>query len=44
MLQAQYGGPPPLEAYPAEVRDRIAEQQSRIEARIPPGAKGRSRV
>ncbi len=44
ILQAQYGGPPPLEAYPANVRDRIAEQQSRIEARVPPGAKGRSRV
>jgi len=44
ILQAQYGGPPPLEAYPAGVRDRIAEQQRRIEARVPPGAKGRSRV
>ena len=44
ILQAQYGGPPPLEAYPANMRDRIAEQQRRIEARIPPGATGRSRV
>lgn len=44
LLQAQYGGPPPLDAYPAGVRDKIAEQQRRIEARIPPGAKGRSRV
>ncbi len=44
LLQAQYGGPPPLEAYPAGVRDKIAEQQRRIEARIPPGAKGRNRV
>ncbi|MEM9787000.1 MAG: penicillin-binding protein 2 [Pseudomonadota bacterium] len=44
LLQAQYGGPPPLEAYPSSVRDKIAEQQRRIEARIPPGAKGRSRV
>jgi len=44
ILQAQYGGPPPLEAYPAGVRDRIAEQQRRIEARVPPGAKGRNRV
>lgn len=44
ILQAQYGGPPPLEAYPANVRDRIAEQQRRIETRVPPGAKGRSRV
>jgi len=44
ILQAQYGGPPPLEAYPTGVRDKIAEQQRRIEARVPPGAKGRSRV
>ena len=44
LLQAQYGGPPPLEAYPAGVRDRIAEQQRRIEARVPPGAKGQSRA
>ena len=44
LLQAQYGGPPPLEAYPAAVRDRIAAQQSRIEARVPQGASGRSRV
>ncbi|KQB97458.1 penicillin-binding protein [Loktanella sp. 1ANDIMAR09] len=44
LLQAQYGGPPPLEAYPAAVRDRIAEQQRRIEARVPQGATGRSRV
>ncbi|SIT74624.1 peptidoglycan glycosyltransferase [Yoonia rosea] len=44
LLQAQYGGPPPLEAYPAAARDRIAEQQRRIEARVPQGATGRSRV
>ncbi|EBA13435.1 penicillin-binding protein 2 [Roseobacter sp. CCS2] len=44
ILQAQYGGPPPLEAYPAGVRDKIAAQQRRIEERVPPGAKGRSRV
>jgi penicillin-binding protein 2 len=44
ILQAQYGGPPPLEAYPTGDRDKIAEQQRRIEARIPPGAKGRSEV
>jgi penicillin-binding protein 2 len=44
LLQAQYGGPPPLEAYPAGVRDKIAEQQSRIEARVPQGASGLSRV
>ncbi|WP_342070415.1 penicillin-binding protein 2 [Yoonia algicola] len=44
LLQAQYGGPPPLEAYPAGVRDKIAEQQSRIEARVPQGSSGLSRV
>jgi penicillin-binding protein 2 len=44
LLQAQYGGPPPLEAYPAGLRDTIAEQQRRIEARIPQGAKTRSRA
>ncbi len=44
MLQALYGGPPPLEAYPSGVRDKIAEQQRRIEARIPPGSKGLGRA
>ena len=44
LLQAQYGGPPPLDAYPVGVRDQIAEQQRRIDARIPPGAKTRSRA
>ncbi|MFQ1702501.1 penicillin-binding protein 2 [Loktanella agnita] len=40
ILQAQFGGPPPLEAYPSDVRDRIAAQQRRIEERIPPGSSG----
>ena len=40
MLQALYGGPPPLDAYPSHLRDRIADQQERINARIPPGSKG----
>ncbi|SFS21618.1 penicillin-binding protein 2 [Yoonia litorea] len=44
LLQAQYGGPPPLEAYPSNVRDQIAEQQRRISARIPPGAKVQGRA
>ncbi|MEJ6403806.1 penicillin-binding protein 2 [Yoonia sp. 2307UL14-13] len=44
MLQAQYGGPPPLEAYPSGLRDEIAAQQERIEARIPPGSKGLGRA
>lgn len=38
MLQALYGGPPPLEAYPADVRARIREQQRRIQNRVAPGA------
>ena len=44
ILQAQFGGPPPLEAYPENIRDQIAEQQRRIAARIPEGAGGRSRA
>lgn len=44
MLQALYGGPPPLDAYPSADRDRIAEQQKRIEARVPPGARSRSQA
>lgn len=44
LLQAQFGGPPPLEAYPAAARERIADQQRRIADRVPQGASGRSRV
>lgn len=44
ILQAQFGGPPPLEVYPSGLRDQIAAQQQRINARIPPGAKERSEV
>ncbi|WP_296427747.1 penicillin-binding protein 2 [Yoonia sp.] len=44
MLQALYGGPPPLDAYPVAVRDKIAAQQTRIEARIPPGSKAQGRA
>ncbi|MCC5973303.1 MAG: penicillin-binding protein 2 [Rubellimicrobium sp.] len=36
-LQALYDGPPPLEAYPANVRARIAEQQERIRNHVPVG-------
>lgn len=43
-LQALYDGPPPLEAYPAALRETIAEQQRRIEDRIPAGASGRDRA
>ena len=34
MLQALYDGDPPLEAYPASERDKIAEQQERIRKRV----------
>jgi penicillin-binding protein 2 len=37
-LQALYGGFPPLEAYPANARDRAREWQERIAPRIPGGA------
>ncbi|MBQ2260668.1 MAG: penicillin-binding protein 2 [Loktanella sp.] len=44
ILQAQYGGPPPLEAYPSNLRDQIAEQQRRIAARIPAGMRSQGRA
>lgn len=44
ILQAQYGGAPPLDAYPTNVRDKIDEQQRRIENRLPAGAQTRSRA
>ena len=44
LLQAQYGGPPPLDVYPAPLRDQIAEQQRRIRTRIPTGATPQSRA
>lgn len=44
MLQALYGGPPPLEAYPSEVRGRIADQQQRIEQRGRDRGAGRDRA
>jgi penicillin-binding protein 2 len=44
LLQAQYGGPPPLEAYPSNLRDQIAEQQRRIAARIPAGVRTQGRA
>lgn len=36
-LQALYDGQPPLDAYPANVRARIAEQQERIQNHVPAG-------
>jgi penicillin-binding protein 2 len=44
MLQALYDGPPPLTAYPADVRGRIAEQQERIGNRVPPGSTASDRA
>ncbi|WP_322889977.1 MULTISPECIES: penicillin-binding protein 2 [unclassified Yoonia] len=44
LLQAQYGGPPPLEAYPSNLRDQIAEQQRRIADRIPAGTRSQGRA
>ena len=44
MLQALYDGDPPLEAYPPEVHEQIAEQQRRIRSRIAPGARGNMRT
>ena len=37
MLQALYGGTPPLEAYPSGLHRQIQEQQERIQSRIVPG-------
>ncbi len=42
MLQALYDGEPPLSAYPASDRGRIAEQQRKIRERVPPGSIGQS--
>jgi penicillin-binding protein 2 len=44
LLQAQYGGPPPLDAYPANLRDQIAAQQRRIADRIPAGTRSQGRA
>lgn len=44
MLQALYDGAPPLDAYPAADRDRIAAQQRKIKDRIPPGSRGQTRA
>ncbi len=43
-LQALYDGPPPLEAYPSNVRARIQEQQDRIEQRISSATIGTDRA
>lgn len=44
LLQAQFGGPPPLDAYPANLREQIAEQQRRIADRIPAGTRSQGRA
>ncbi len=43
-LQALYDGPPPLEAYPSNVRDEIAAQQARIARHVPAGSTGSNRA
>jgi penicillin-binding protein 2 len=43
-LQALYDGPPPLEAYPANVRGRIVEQQERIQNHVPAGGTASNRA
>ncbi len=43
-LQALYGGPPPLEAYPSNIRDQIAEDQKRIMNHLARGATPRDRA
>lgn len=44
LLQAQYDGPPPLDAYPSNLREDIAQQQRRIAARIASGSTARGRA
>jgi penicillin-binding protein 2 len=43
-LQAIYDGTPPLDAYPSNIRERIREQQKRIEERLPAAEAGLDRV
>jgi penicillin-binding protein 2 len=43
-LQALYDGPPPLDVYPSNMRDRIAEQQARIARHVPAGSTGSDRA
>ena len=43
-LQALYDGPPPLEAYPSDVRARIADQQERIRNRVAAGGGANTRA
>jgi penicillin-binding protein 2 len=43
-LQALYDGPPPLEAYPSNLRDEIAAQQKRIENHVARGTTSSDRA
>ncbi len=43
-LQALYGGAPPLDVYPGNVRDEIATQQDRIRNRLSAGSTTRDRA
>ena len=38
LLQAMFDGPPPLSAYPANLRSQIEAQQQRIKERVAPGS------
>lgn len=44
MLQALYGGTPPLEAYPKKDRSKIKAQQERLEREQRPAQKGNDRA
>ena len=44
ILQALFDGLPPLEAYPANARARIADDQRRFQERIAPGSVGKDRA
>jgi penicillin-binding protein 2 len=43
-LQAIYDGPPPLDAYPSNMRSRMQEQQERIQERLSAAENGVDRA
>jgi len=44
LLQAMYDGPPPLSAYPSNIRSQIETLQERIQQRIAPGSSSSGRA
>lgn len=44
LLQVMFDGPPPLSAYPANLRSQIEAQQERIKERIAPGSSASGRA